>query len=272
MDSESSVESDFIELEEQENELFSYFAHHNGCFAHTINLIVKDGMKEAGSLRNVITRASQIVSHVRKSTVSTNLLEGNHKLQAANVTRWNSEVSMIRPILRIPEEKLNELDTKVKLNTRHRVLLQELCDILITFETSTDCTQGDQIVTASLVVPSVCGLCAELARINTKFNNKLVTTLRKSTEETSECVRGTLQFIGQQFLIPISRWHGVLTRVMQMQRKKALITEANRLSPHVESPSIPVSSTAHPPTKRCKLFGFMNQNHSAPCTKNKQIK
>ena len=149
---------------------------------------MKDGIKEAGSLRNVTTRASQIVSHVRKSTVSTNLLEGNHKLQAANVTRWNSEVSMIRPILRIPEEKLNELDTKVKLNTRHRVLLQELCDILITFETSTDCTQGDQIVTASLVVPSVRGLRAELALINTKFNNKLVTTLRKSIEKTSECV------------------------------------------------------------------------------------
>ena len=148
LDSESDVESDFIELEEEENELFSYFAQHNGCFAHTINLIVKDVMKEAGSLRNVISRASQIVSHshVRKSTVSTDLLEGNRKLQAANVTRWNSEVSMIRSILRISEEKLNELDTKVKLNTHDRVLLQELCDILIPFETATDCTQGDQIV------------------------------------------------------------------------------------------------------------------------------
>lgn len=105
------------ELTEPDNELFSYFTKHDGCFAHTINLVVRDGMKEAGSLRNVITRASQIVSHVRKSTISTDLLEDYRKLQAANVTRWNSEVSMIRSVLRIPEEKLNELDTKMKLNT-----------------------------------------------------------------------------------------------------------------------------------------------------------
>lgn len=170
------------ELTEPDNELFSYFTKHDGCFAHTINLVVRDGMKEAGSLRNVITRASQIVSHVRKSTISTDLLEDYRKLQAANVTRWNSEVSMIRSVLRIPEEKLNELDTKMKLNTHDRVLLQELCDILTPFETATDFTQGDQVVTASLVLPSVRGLRAELAEINTKFNNKLVTTLRRSIE------------------------------------------------------------------------------------------
>ena len=52
--------------------------------------------------------------------------------------------------------------------------------------------------------------------------------------------------------------------------KKALIIDVHRRSPHVESPSISVSSTADPPTKRCKLFGFMNQNHSAPCTKNSE--
>ena len=36
LDSESDVE-----LEEEENELFSYFAQLYGCFAHTVNLIVK---------------------------------------------------------------------------------------------------------------------------------------------------------------------------------------------------------------------------------------
>ena len=47
----------------------------------------KDGMKAAGALRSVISKGSNIASRVCKSTVSTELLEGHHKLQAASVTR-----------------------------------------------------------------------------------------------------------------------------------------------------------------------------------------
>ena len=72
------------------SDVFAHFPQHDGCFAHTVQLVVKDGMKAAGTLRSVIGKASNIVSHARKSTISTELLDGHRKLQAANVTRWNT--------------------------------------------------------------------------------------------------------------------------------------------------------------------------------------
>ena len=206
------------------------------------------------------------MSHVRKSTVSTDL-EGNPKLQAANVTRWNSEVSMVRSILCIPEENLNELDTKVKLNTHERVLLQELCNILILFETATDCTQGDRIVTVSLVVPSVRGFRAELALINTKCKNKLVTTLRKSIERRLSVYEEQPLFRRAASHNPCFKLAWCIDQSEADAEKQALIAEAHRLRTHVESRN-PVSSTDDPPTKRRKLFGFMNQNNSTANTKN----
>ena len=44
------------------------FEHH-ACFAHVIQLIVKDGFKKAGSINSVIKRCSRLVAHVRKSTM-----------------------------------------------------------------------------------------------------------------------------------------------------------------------------------------------------------
>lgn len=81
------------------SDVFAHLPQHDGCFAHTVQLVVKGGMKAAGALRSVIGKASNIVSHARKSTNSTELLEGHRKLQAANVTRWNSEITMIQSVL-----------------------------------------------------------------------------------------------------------------------------------------------------------------------------
>ena len=48
---------------------------------------------------------------IKKSTIATDLLEHKKSFKAANVTRWNSQLMMIRSILRIPEDTLNSFDT-----------------------------------------------------------------------------------------------------------------------------------------------------------------
>ena len=52
---------------------------HHSSFAHTLNLIVKDGLAKAEQLGSVIKKCSKLVSFVRKSTVATNVLKEQKK-------------------------------------------------------------------------------------------------------------------------------------------------------------------------------------------------
>ena len=83
---------------------------HQSCFAHTMQLVVKDGMKDIGSsLQKVIAKASNIGSHVKKSVHASEFLEDYKRVQASNVIRWNSEV---RSVLSIHGDKLDQLNTQ----------------------------------------------------------------------------------------------------------------------------------------------------------------
>ena len=90
-------------------------------------------MKDIGSLHKVINKASSIVSHIKKSIHASEFLEDFKRVQASNVTRWNSEVKMIRSVLNIPADKLDQLDTQ-KLTHHDRSLLTDLLEILSPFE------------------------------------------------------------------------------------------------------------------------------------------
>ena len=93
--------------------VLQYLPEHQSCFAHTLQLVVEDGMKDIGSsLQKVIVKASDIVSHVKKSVHVSEFLEDYKRVQASNVTRWNSEIKMIRSVLSIPADKLDQLDTR----------------------------------------------------------------------------------------------------------------------------------------------------------------
>ena len=97
-------------LEELED-FYSELNQHVSCFAHALQLVIKDVFKQAASINKVLSKASGIVSHVRKSILSSEVLESEKRLKAANVTKWNSQLKMICSILRIPKEKLDSLDT-----------------------------------------------------------------------------------------------------------------------------------------------------------------
>ena len=83
-----------------------------------------ESMKNAWSLRKVIANASLIVSHPRTSTHAADPIEHENKIQ---------EVKMIRSILNIPKEKLDQLETK-KVVHHDRTLLADLVKIISPFE------------------------------------------------------------------------------------------------------------------------------------------
>ena len=49
---------------------------HHWCFAHTLQLIIKDGFKASGHIGSTISKCSRLVSFVRKSTIASEDLEG----------------------------------------------------------------------------------------------------------------------------------------------------------------------------------------------------
>ena len=90
-DIDSEEETDTNDSVLVDSSKFAFLPKHHGCFAHVLQLVVKDGMKECGHLGKIISKASAIVAHVNRSAYATELLENFNKLQSANITRWNSK-------------------------------------------------------------------------------------------------------------------------------------------------------------------------------------
>ena len=161
-------DSDDDDVKDDENEILAanlsecmvYLPQHDSCFARTIQLVVKDGFKNAKAINKVLAKAASIVSYVRKSVNASEILEGERRLQAKVATRWNSELKRIRSLMRVPVEKPH-LDCQ-QLNSYDRLILNDLIEILTPFEEATDATQGQNIVTGSFIIPCIRGLRASL--------------------------------------------------------------------------------------------------------------
>ena len=174
-DGDTTTDSSVID-----EDVLQYLPEHQSCFAHTLQLVVKDGMKDIGSsLQKVIAKASNIVSHVKKSVHTSEFLEDYKRVQASNITCWNSEVKMIRSVLSIPADKPDQLDTQ-KLTYHERSLLTDLLEILSPFEEATDGIQKQNTTSASFIIPCIRGLNAVLNNTHSKFQSKLVSTLKSS--------------------------------------------------------------------------------------------
>ena len=184
IDSENEESTDTIIDDSDCTDEFDCLPKHFRCYAHSLQLVVRDGLKEAGQhLKTVVAKASNIVNFVRKSVNASEILEGEKKLQASNATRWNSQLYMIKSILNVPEEKLNKTECKIQLSTYERKLLSELCTILGPFEHVTILVQKENNISASLTVPVTIGLRHQMHQISSTFNNKMVSTFKRSIKE-----------------------------------------------------------------------------------------
>ena len=123
--------------------------------AHTLQLVIKDGFKQAGNITKVLSKVSTIVSFSRESTLAAEVLEAEKRLKTANATRWNSHLQSIRLVPRTPEETLNSLNA-THLSIYDRRILEDIVEILTPFETATQCIQGDKVVTSSMVILCMC--------------------------------------------------------------------------------------------------------------------
>ena len=64
-----------------------YVSEHDTCFAHTLQLVLKDGFKEIGTVNNILAKVATIVVHACRSQHATEILEGESRLQLKNATQ-----------------------------------------------------------------------------------------------------------------------------------------------------------------------------------------
>jgi len=182
-DSENEdIDEDFAEI--NDTELHDFCTEWHPCICHTIQLVIKDGFKNATDINKVLAKCAKVVSNARKSTKATDIFDacGCKVLQKACPTRWNSQVKMIKSILCCDSGILDQLDKAPKLTSQDRKILSELVEILAPFESVTDQLQGEYYVSSSFVIPAILIVNDKLTELIS--NAKLCKTFIKNIDES----------------------------------------------------------------------------------------
>lgn len=164
------------------------------CFAHTLQLVVGDGLKETKVACPSLSKLSKLSSLLHTSTTFKDIFDGEfgeHRgIPAAVSTRWNSTLRQVKAVLHFDQQKLCAVLEKaghkeLSFTPREWNLLKELVDILKPFGEATDLTQGDKVITISAVVPSVLSLNHHLEKLKpqVRFLSGLVRGLQASLKK-----------------------------------------------------------------------------------------
>ncbi|GFR84459.1 zinc finger BED domain-containing protein 4 [Elysia marginata] len=140
---------------------------HVPCYAHTLNLVVNDTLKELPHLSALRKKVRGIVSHFHSSVKSSEELEQAQRQQGADPlkliievdTRWNSTFYMFERYLKLHKEVTTALCLVGKkdmcLEEVDMVHMKEAVDALQPFAMATTEMSGEKFTTLSFVVPMV---------------------------------------------------------------------------------------------------------------------
>ena len=160
------------------------------CFTHSLQLVIKDGLEEAHGLSSTLGKVSRTATLLHTSTTFKDRFEawfGNVTIPSANATRWNSTLKQVQSYVQLDSQNLasvlqSEGHQNILLSPREYGQLKELIEILEPFLEATNLTQGEKIVTVSVIVPCVLSLCTHLQEKQgkVKFCGPLVRALERS--------------------------------------------------------------------------------------------
>lgn len=164
------------------------------CFAHLLQLTVRDGLQMVQSSRSALAKCSKLANLIHQSCKFKESFEKkfgrDRSLPVTNDTRWNSFYSHLAAIVKLDKDLLSQLckeenQTGLILTVRELQQLKELVDILEPFADSTDIAQGDDYVTISNVVPIIVSLNQKLEAWSSsvQFQRPVVMELHRSLYE-----------------------------------------------------------------------------------------
>lgn len=140
---------------------------HFPCFAHTLNLVVKDSVKAVPEVVQVLEKCRAIVSFFHHSTKATEKLKdiqqqlkvAEHKLIQSVDTRWNSVFYMLERLCEQNEAVTTALcllgKNQLCLNAGELSLIKETVVALRPFEEVTQEVSSEKHVSVSKVIPLV---------------------------------------------------------------------------------------------------------------------
>jgi hypothetical protein len=181
-DDDYDVRSDF----EKQEELLRL-----PCFIHTLQLVVKDGLKETRCTRSAMAKVAEIAKLSHKSIpVAEKLQEFKLTIPLAVITRWNSQFITVSKVLDVPNVLLNDILTEQKkteliFTMKDLGILREFISVFTLFAEATTRTQAEQSVSISLVAPSILEIYYDLENELKlcKYTGSLCSTLINSLKE-----------------------------------------------------------------------------------------
>jgi len=141
------------------------------CFAHSLQLVVRDGLKETKTLNSALAKVTKFGSLLHSTWGLKEAFEGqngaNRSITSAVSTRWNLTLRLVEAITDLDPQSLNALQEAqghkgLCLSAREWSQLKELVEILAPFLQATDLTQGEKVVTLSEALPCVLSLKGHL--------------------------------------------------------------------------------------------------------------
>lgn len=158
------------------------------CYAHTLQLVIKDGLTGATSVQSTLEKVSKIAKLSHSSIIVAERLEKIQiSIPRANKTRWNSQYVMVMSVAGTQSSHLNDILTE----THHRDLclkssdyqiLNEFISLLALFAEATTTTQAENTPSISIVAPSILAIYDDLVGEQTtiKYTSSLCESLLNS--------------------------------------------------------------------------------------------
>jgi len=139
--------------------------NHLPCFAHTLNLIVTNSLRDVPEVEALLQHCKQIVSYFHKSTKATDKLASiqsrlnidNHKLIQEVETRWNSSFYMLERIVEQEEAVrtalclLNRND--LTISSEEVEVIKGIIEVLQPFEAVTREISAESYISGSKIIP-----------------------------------------------------------------------------------------------------------------------
>lgn len=186
---------------------------HFGCYAHTLNLVVKYCIVESTAdvkIREIIIKVKTIVSHYKKSVKATGKLVAYQRQNGVTVPlkvlqdvpiRWNSTLKMLERFVHLE----NAIKTTIALSDDRWETLtpeewkicKELCIILKPFEQLTELMSGEKYVTGSQIIILTRGLVSALSQMveitDDPLQEDFVDTLNEESKKVILALRSEVE-------------------------------------------------------------------------------
>ncbi|XP_005093008.1 zinc finger BED domain-containing protein 4-like [Aplysia californica] len=171
---------------------------HQPCFAHTLNLVVKESIRKTYDVFTAKNKVKDIVSFFHHSVNASNLLKEAHKaknttpkkLKQDVETRWNSTFEMLKSYL----EQHEQVTTALCLNGKQDMclspiklpVLQKAMEVLEPFHEATVEISTEQHTSVAKIVPIVFLLRRLTAQDRSPLSNCLNSQLSQRFENIDE--------------------------------------------------------------------------------------